>query len=447
MSAAQAQHRWRRRGAWALGGGTVVAALVLCAVAWHSPAHDELPAALVPAPLEAAPPPLEKSYQACMSCMAATCDKSSVQPGPEEKKGKGNHSRTRARAGHGANAHHRTTHHAKGRGKGGGKGGGGTGGTGGGHGGGGCAATYADPSGAERYYCMCKCCRMQCGLNRLCSTKPDAASPPPPPPAGLAEARAVVDDLGALGNPCAELGSAVITEAIRFVGSRCVQVCLPATRKNDFLRRGLIFGRGWCGQHGYTEYETDALNEGVHAFVFAPGEGVVVERPDAGDGVAALAPPPPLSTVRPAPRSPPSPPPAPLRPPLGDATPNARNTVNFTDVNPCVAAKEEHKNVMVDATKVSGRTCTQVCLPEAFRLIGEKRGIHTGNGSCVDRGYNSFVTSGKNGGVWWYVFIDYRKPKPGAPMPPPSSSPPALPPPPQGGWGNAAGVRLLRRGR
>lgn len=73
--------------------------------------------------------------------------------------------------------------------------------------------------------------------------------------------------------------------------------------------------------------------------------------------------------------------------------------------HPCA----ENSKAIMDAVhlKEDRSTCTQVCLPQAFRKIGEKKGITYGEGTCMQMGYNQLVEKGKHMMVDFYV---YEKP-------------------------------------
>ncbi|KAG8470481.1 hypothetical protein KFE25_008902 [Diacronema lutheri] len=324
-----------------------------------------------------------------------------------------------------------------------------------------CGAEYADPSGADHYWCECKCCAKQCGVNRFCEPRPTPAPIEAPSRADLpaferaelgeaapdsADGAVAVDGSGGqlrwLGNPCA--GSrTVVPHAYKLVGSSCVQVCLPVELKNTAARLGLTFAQGWCGDAGYGVFVGETSHEHVRAFVFssdtlhlptagatraqspaggasalapAAARGAVDGAPSGGGAAvrsgAAVAPAGPAVRVPPseaAPRATPAPaPPAPTAP-VASKTGGASGSAG-AESHPCAEAHSTDPTVLLDAIKVSGRMCTQVCLPAALARAAEARGLHSGFGDCIENGFTQLMSSGSNNGIRWHIFTDPAHP-------------------------------------
>jgi len=256
-----------------------------------------------------------------------------------------------------------------------------------------CADDYDNPVGRDRFFCMCSCCHIACGLSRFCSTKATEHFNEAVEPDHSEELRLADIAMKGIGNPCA-VNPNHVTEARIMAGDRCIQVCLDASNKNTgSLRESILFDQGWCGDVGFDDFleaghigttltftyvrDKAALAPESSAAVTGPGASYLASGVDF-TGMAVPPPPPPPVFILP----------------------------NATVVNPCAALQLVDPTIRADATKVHDPTCTQVCLPDKFSSIAPQRGIEINSPSCVDRGYTSLANMGRNGEVQWYVFTN-----------------------------------------
>jgi hypothetical protein len=290
--------------------------------------------------------------------------------------------------------------------------------------------------GADHYYCQCKCCHAPCGQSRFCSTHSPSA-----PLVGVQAAGADGGGGGGaphggggaarhappVGNPCVGM-EGVLTEAYKLLdlrdlpataaaaadgvdaaaGAACVQTCLPVSAKNSAARAGLVFGQGWCANAGYAAFYREVAlpaaavgQPPIAAFVYTAG---AAPAPAAGAQAHSA----PRSAAPPGTRSGGgAAAPAPSAQPAGGdfAAAVAFAPPPSPAANPCApfAAAEPSQHIMLDATKLSGKLCTQVCLPAKLEATGKARGVVGGRGTCAAQGFPTLVSSGANGNVPWFI--------------------------------------------